>query len=215
MDIAVLTLTRDRVDYSRHCFGSLLDNAGVEFDHFVLDQASEDDTVAFLDEYHPHGLVLMDENVGIHRGWNLLLDEAGPDYDVYVTFDNDCEVTMFGTLAACADAVLDGDWIVTPTVLGLNQPLKPGPPQEARGHRVGETRIVGGICRAMPGKFVRDGFRFNEDQPYWGGDERWIARKFPGRVGWLLDWTVNHYKTTNGQQADLPHYFNRKFAEMA
>ncbi len=225
MKICVMTLTRDRADYTRHCFGTLLENAGCDFDHYVLDQASDDDTLEVLGEYTDEmeesslnpgcvHLILMDGNVGIHRGWNLLLDTAGDNYDVYVTFDNDCEVTMHGTLNACAEAAMSGEWIVTPTVCGLHHPLTPGEPTWAGSVRVGETPIVGGICRAMPGWFVREGFRFNESMPIWGGDETWIAHQFPGRVGWLLDWTINHYKTTAGQQAELPGYFTRKFAEM-
>lgn len=214
MDVAVLSLTRDRAEYTRHCFSSLQANAGIPFDHFVLDQASDDGTADFLEGYDFADLILMDENVGIHCGWNLLLDLAD-GYDVYVTYDNDCEMIEHGTLAAACSAVYpDSGWIASPTVNGLQHPLSPGPPELANGLRIGATPIVGGICRAIPGSFVRGGFRFNEDQPFWGGDESWIARQFPGKVGWLLDWSVNHYRTTDGQQAELPGYFARKFTEM-
>jgi len=215
MRVAVLTLTRDRVDYTRHCFAMLQEHCGCDFDHYVLDQGSQDDTVEWLEGYEPYLLAAFPENVGIHRGWNILLDEAAGGYDVYVTLDNDCELHQPGTLKAVCEAIYpDSGWIASPTVNGLQNPLSPGPPQDANGYQIGETPIVGGICRAIPGSFVNAGFRFNEDQPIWGGDETWIAQQFPGRVGWMYDWSVNHYKTTDGQQAELPDYFARKFSEM-
>lgn len=217
MRVAVLTLTRDRADYTRHCFNMLQENAGVPFDHYVLDQASDDETIDVLEEYDPEFVGFSTANVGIHSGWNTLLDWSleQDDYDVYVTFDNDCEMHQHGTLKAVCDAVHpDSGWIASPTVNGLQHPLAPADPELANGLRIGATPIVGGICRAIPGEFVRNGFRFNESQPLWGGDETWIAQQFPGRVGWLLDWSVNHYKTTDGQQADKPDYFARKFQEM-
>ncbi len=48
MRIAVLTLTRDRLDYTQHCFQTLQEFAGCDFDHYVLDQGSTDDTVDCL-----------------------------------------------------------------------------------------------------------------------------------------------------------------------
>jgi len=123
-----LTLTRDRADYTRHCFASLVEFAGCPFDHYVLDQGSEDDTVEFLHQYEPYELAVFPENVGIHRGWNILLEEAasgyGMGYDVYVTLDNDCELHQPGTLKAVCEAIYpDSGWIASPTVNGLQNPL--------------------------------------------------------------------------------------------
>jgi glycosyltransferase involved in cell wall biosynthesis len=224
MRVAVLTLTRDRDEYSRHCFETLQQNAGVEFDHYVLDNGSQDDTLDWL--YYewrpatPHHRVVVEagRNLGIHKGWNMLLelaDDTEP-YDVYVTMDNDCEMTEHGTLKAVCDAVHPySGWIASPWVNGLQNPLTPAGEYLANGLRIGQTPHIGGICRAMPGEFVRNGFRFDEAQPIWGGDEGHITRAFlPGHVGWLLDWTVNHYRTTDGQQAEQGPYFDRKFREM-
>src|SRR5512134_1510981 len=104
MRVAVLTLTRDRLEYMQHCFASLRHNAGCDYDHFVLDQGSTDGTQRWLMNGVYAGLSLLHENIGISRGHNKLLDmiQVVGTYDVYVTFDNDCEVTMPGTLAAAA-----------------------------------------------------------------------------------------------------------------
>ena len=50
MKFAVLTLTRDRLEYTQHCFETLRQNAGCDYDHYVLDQGSEDGTRVALAE---------------------------------------------------------------------------------------------------------------------------------------------------------------------
>ena len=99
MRVAVLTLTRDRLDYTQHCFATLHEFAGCDFDHYVLDQGSQDGTEAWLQETDAE-VVALDTNLGIACGLNLLLDESvnPADYDVIVKFDNDCELTLPNTL---------------------------------------------------------------------------------------------------------------------
>lgn len=221
MRIAVLSLTRDRVDYTIHCFDSLRRNGGEVFDHYILDQASEDGTLDYLEGYaesYPGVTVIpCEQNIGIHRGHNTLLDAAGAlEYDVYVTFDNDCEVTMPGTLAVAARIANRGDWIVSPTVQGLNFPPQPGAPVSVEGEQVGMFPALGGIFRCMPGWFA-DEFRFDDTMPYWGGDERAVGVAADQRgvnMGYLLNWHVNHYETTRGQEARYPSYFSRKMQEI-
>ena len=48
MNIAVLSLTRDRLDYTKHCFGRLIELAGCDFDWYITDQGSNDGTVDWL-----------------------------------------------------------------------------------------------------------------------------------------------------------------------
>jgi len=219
--VAVLSLTRDRLAYTRHCFASLKENAGCEYDHFVLDQGSLDETPEWLGDKENFGEIewadCRRENIGISRGHNSLLDACFllDDYDVVCTFDNDCEVTEPGTLIACARIAAGGKWIVSPTVLGLNNPPQPGLEVGVCGGRIGLYPAVGGIFRVMPGEFART-FRFSESNPLWGNDEGDVARAVRERgmrSGYLLDWHVNHYLTTSGQHADIPAYFERTLAE--
>lgn len=85
MRVAVLSLTRDRLDYTIHCFTTLHWLGGAPFDHYVLDQASTDGTVEWLvkqAEMENLKATFMDENVGLSRGHNLLLDEVQDGHDV-------------------------------------------------------------------------------------------------------------------------------------
>ena len=104
--VAVLSVTRDRIDYTKHCFAKLHEHAGVAFDHFVFDNGSEDGTQEWLvEEYDPAMFILSPENIGRCKALNQLLDETAEmdDYDVIVEFDNDCELTQPDTLRTIAE----------------------------------------------------------------------------------------------------------------
>ena len=219
MIVAVITMTRDRLDYTHHCFATLRENAGCDFDHYVLDQASTDGTREWLEhEYDPDHLVLMPDNIGICRAANILVDAAleADDYDVIVRFDNDCEVTEPGTLQAVCELSAEYGAIIAPRVLGLNNPPPTLRTVSCGGQLVDETPLLGGIFMAIPAfAFTEYGFRFDERMALGTGDEAIVPwwRMQGGTCGYLHGWSVNHYETTNGQQVRYPEYFERKAAE--
>jgi len=219
MDIAVLTLTRDRLDYTRHCFASLMEHAGCDFDWYVLDNGSKDGTVQWLRERLPYACVVaLQENVGICRGLNFMLDNYcdAAQYDVVVRFDNDCEVVDRGTLQRVATLAYQSQAIVSPRVRGLRNPPPTIEERELDGEVFDETTILGGIFMAIPARLLSaDGYRFDEQQPLWAGDELITTwhRARGGRCGYMRDVEVNHYETTDGQHRQYPWYFERRVLE--
>lgn len=219
MRVAVLTLTRDRLAYSQHCFQTLRNNAGCDYDHFVLDQASKDGSVDWLLSQDDLDVTILTENVGICRALNCLLDEAvnPDDYDLIVRYDNDCEVLTPDCLRVVCEVASDHQAIVAPRVLGLRNPPPILKTTQLGDHWLDETTHLGGIFMAIPAVFFADeyGFRYDESQPPWAGDENicpwWRAKG--GRVGYLQGFAVNHYLTTDGQVADIPEYFLRRQLE--
>lgn len=216
MNILVLSVTRDRLDYTKHCFARLRELAGCEYTHYVFDNGSQDDTVEWLrDEYDPDLLVASPANVGISRALNALLEEAG-GFDVIVKFDNDCEPVTDGCLADTAAFVCENPkWVASPRILGLNSP----PPVEREvvmgGTRFGVTGLIGGIFLAAHASMY-DGWRHDENNPVWGMDDVSIcerARKRGGGCGYLLDHQANHYETTVGQHERYGWYFQRRVTE--
>lgn len=221
--VAVLSLTRDRLEYTQHCFASLREFAGCDFDHFILNQGSTDGTREWLREYkrlYPSSTIhFVDENIGVSRGINALLDAAGPKYDWYVKFDNDCELTTTNTLR---DSLQSKDWILSPHIRGLDSPPAIEREADVNGIRVGETTILGGIFMAVPA-WVFDEYRHDENNPIWGMDDARIVEWFRaqygsygehGRVGYMLDYPANHYLTTAGQREDdIGGYYSRKTRE--
>lgn len=223
MNIAVLSLTRDRLAYSKHCFATLQEKAGCKYDHWVLDNGSEDDTPDWLEEQGDFFVGYSDENLGLTPALNLLLDLCDPSqydaqYDVIVRFDNDCEVIQPDTLRTVCEVAYEYEAIVAPRVLGLLNPPAIIGQVQAGEHVIEETAILGGIFMAIPASlFSEHGFRYDETMPTWTGDEAivpwWRARG--GTAGYLKGWAVNHYETTEGQRKRYPEYEQRKLAEMA
>jgi len=218
LKVAVLSLTRDRLSYTKHCFAKLHEHAGCDFDHYVLDQGSTDGTQEWLFEHagdFKH-IEMLGANIGISKAMNWLLDCA-PGYDVYVKFDNDCELTKPDTLKIIAMLVKqEHDFILSPKIMGLKSP----PPHEkddaVSGFTAGYVGQIGGIFMAIPG-WVFDEFRYDDNNPTWGMDDVQLSQWFRnrgGKLAYLLDYPANHYLTTVGQEAEMPEYWNRKKQEM-
>lgn len=214
MRVAVLTLTRDRLAYTKHCFAKLREFAGCEFDHYVLDQGSEDGSWQWLlnrDQYHH--LSILRDNVGISAGINRLLDRArSKQYDVIVKFDNDCELTQPNTLRDVCKLVMASGALLSPRILGLRRP-----PASQGEFMIGDERIIdipqiGGIFLAAPGP-VYQSFRndvSNEDDDV---QLCWWHRSRGGRCGYVARLEAWHYETTDGQWERFPAYFERRVAE--
>ena len=229
MKVAVLTLTRDRLEYTRHCFEKLYEFAGIDYSHYVLDQGSTDGTAEWLfEEFLPGpGFRYADrrfENLGISRGMNALLNKVNEvdgdgdrkrHYDVIVKVDNDCELTQPNTLKDVCKLALEGGALLSPRILGLNNP-----PQATRELRIGDDIIqdipqIGGIFLAAPA-WVYDEFRYSERNPAWGVDDSEICSWFRsqgGTCGYVKRLEAWHYEGTSGQHTKYPEYFARTLAE--
>lgn len=215
MRAAVLSLTRDRLWATKHCFQTLRDLAGCDYDHFVLDQGSQDGTVEWLLQ-GDYDVSAAGQNLGVSRGMNALLDHVVPlGYDAIVKFDNDCELLVDATLAACVELALAMAWITSPHIQGLNSP----PAIEEEGkigrYRIGIPNIMGGIFMAAPSSLYTT-YRHDETNPIWGMDDAKIVDHWraQGRdCAYLLDYPANHYLTTDGQAERDPKWFARKVRE--
>ena len=214
MKIAVLSLTRDRLAYTKHCFHRL-HNQDVCFDHYVFDQGSTDGTADWLmqDSTEPFRFIHTDaNNIGISKAMNFLLDRLDDGYDAVVKFDNDCELTRFDTLRTACEATVY-QMIVSPHIQGLKSP----PPVESEDDGFGFVGQIGGIFMAVPGWVFKE-FRYDDQgNPKWGMDDVQLSQWFRnhgGRLAYLMDHKANHYLTTVGQEKDQPEYMARKYAEM-
>jgi GT2 family glycosyltransferase len=225
--VAVLSLTRDRLEYTKHCFSKLEEFAGCDFDHYVLDQGSTDGTAEWLFEEYLDGpgLRYADrrfDNLGISRGMNTLIEKVreleehdGRLYDVVVKFDNDCELTQPNTLRDVSRLALEGGCLLSPRILGLNNP-----PPVTRELLLGREVIqdipqIGGIFLAAPA-WVYDEFRYSEWNPAWGADDSEICawfRRQGGTCGYVKRLEAWHYEGTSGQHEKYPEYFARTLSE--
>lgn len=225
MKTAVLSLTRDRLDYTKHCFATLQENAGYDYDHYVWDNGSADGTQEWLRTQPLHTVVTSETNIGVSRALNelLRLTDREEGYDVIVKFDNDCELTQPNTLSRCARFAHAMNAIVSPRILGLNHPPQPtGETAEWEPGTYGPGYIeilrrypnIGSVFMAVPASFYRE-WRYPADKlPAWGGGEDTIlchrATSLGMPVGYLEGLEAWHHKTTQGQHDDYPWYFERR-----
>ena len=214
MNVAVMSLTRDRLAYTKHCFGTLLEHAGLEFDWWITDQGSQDGTVDWLLANTDATITAFEENAGICPALNWMLEEIvyAADYDVIVKIDNDCELTTPNTLRDVCARALSYDAILSPKILGLREP--PRPVARTNGYEV--TPVIGGIFMAVPARVFIDGYRHPTHQPLADGDDWQLCRWWQtqgGEVGYVPGYDAWHYETTDGQWARYPEYFARRDKE--
>lgn len=225
MRIACYTLTRDRSDYTRRSFDSLKRLAGVPFQHYVLDNGSEDDTPEWLKQYYkPYWVKLLPSNVGIAVGANMCLDAifADGDWDLVIKMDNDCEVQSGNMLLQFGEIFQaikrwEGKFALSPRVDGIVTQPKRTHYRSFGGRRVGITGIIGGLFHVVPGEVYKE-FRYNTGTPRGGYNDSyfcdWFRRKNGGEVGYVEGLVVSHMDTTEGQVKTHPHYIARKRVEM-
>jgi len=183
MRVAVYTLTRDRLPYTRKSLKALRVMAGLDFDYYVGDNGSGADTREYLVEQAEkgriHTLQLHDENIGQNLAANALLDEMGPGYDWIVRWDNDMIPRTRRFLAKllrvgerCKEyGVIP---VLTPTITKLKFPppaLRMVDMEELELEQIG---IAGGMCRAHTGKMFED-FRYNKFAPLGFGEANEMA----------------------------------------
>ncbi len=213
MNVAVMSLTRDRLDYTKHCFGTLLENAGCDFDWWVADNGSTDGTVDWLLENTDATVTAYSDNAGISPALNAMLDDIveAADYDVIVKVDNDCELLTPNTLRDVSRIAAERDAIVSPWIRGLRSTPEPF----GHVHGISVTPVIGGIFTAVPARVFKDGYR-HPILPTLDGEDfnlcRWFQRE-DGLVGYVDGYEANHYETTDGQHARYPEYFARREQE--
>ncbi len=222
MKIAVYTLTRDRLEYTQRACESLRAKAGLRFDHFVVDNGSQDGTADWLKErYRPHWLNALPENVGISRGSNLALEAIlSSDYGLIVKMDNDCSVVSENILGQMAEIFSDlrqfsPGFVLSPAVLGIrHQPCRERYTMLA-GRRIGLAGIVGGLFHCVPARIYRQ-YRYPTSLSLAKGQDdhfcNWV-KGCGGEIGYVEGLQVEHMDGTHGQAAKYPAYFERKARE--
>lgn len=223
--IAVVSLTRDRINFTKACFSRARQTAGIDYTHFVLDNGSTDGTQEWLrsrwDGKYINWRVLEPTNIGIHKGLEKIRKvlKVLPEYDYVCKLDNDCfplSPNWLQGLVETLEQLGPDKWVLSPRVEGLNhQPLRNEIIQIDDKTIVGVTNVVGGLCRLMSyGNFMKLGQ--NTSLPLGYGDDsrlEQLAPQFGWQMGYAEHIVVEHILSTNGQIEAEPEYFTRKFAE--
>ena len=221
MKIAIYTLTRERLDYTKHCFQTLMDKAGYPHDHFIIDNGSQDGTVDWLKENEGifKYIHYNSENLGISIASNQALEAIGKDYDIIIKFDNDCEVIsehmLKNIVEIYTDIGLSEKYMLSPKVEGIGNIIPRFRNALVGGHEIGFTYMVGGLFHILPAWLYQQ-YRYKTFLPkaaLQDGSICYWMRSEGVHIGYIESLVVNHYETTNGQKNRYPDYFVRKEQE--
>jgi GT2 family glycosyltransferase len=222
MKVAIYTLTRERLDYTKHCFRVLEQKAGYPFHHYVIDNGSLDGTPEWLKAHRAPNFRLFcnARNLGISKASNQALELIGGSYDLIAKFDNDCEVVTDKLLARIVNLYYRAgatatQYVLSPRVVGIDvQPHRVGM-MTLSEMRIGLTSVVGGLFHVVPYQLYAR-YRYPDAMAKAQGQDQhfcaWV-RRMGGKTGYVEDLVVNHYETTKGQALRYPEYFRRKRQE--
>ena len=181
MRIAIYTLTRDRLEYTKRMLKQLKETAGIEYDHFILDNGSKDGTMKYLRKHINEFKVVVGvpNNMGLWCGIQHIIDFTHnfKGYDYVLKLDNDMEfpekdwlkklITVyekanFDILSPFVEGVCDGKGGVD---RGGNQHIQNV--LGTRGVTISHVPHVGGACllttpdmyyESLPNKFMATGW---------------------------------------------------------
>jgi GT2 family glycosyltransferase len=221
MKIAIYTLTRDRIEYTKECFQSLRERAGYAYDHFVIDNGSVDGTVEWLKENDFKKVIYNKENVGISKGSNQALEEILKEqYDLIIKMDNDCFIETDRILEKIvviysAMGEFSPKYVLSPYVNGINNQPTRGGKDGVGGYTIGLTAIIGGLFHIVPFS-VYSKYTYDESLPLAKYQDdffcKWVKEN-GGRIGYIEELKVQHYEGTDNQAKRYPNYFQRKWKE--
>jgi GT2 family glycosyltransferase len=221
MKVALFTLTKDRLEYTKQTFKSLKKKTHIPYDHFVLDQGSKDGTVDWLNSFtHKLGKIYvypLNMNIGINRGVNYIVDKIGDRYDIIVKIDNDVEIETDGWLEKMIK-VLAPKSVISPYVKGLiDNRGGVNRYSHIKELNIGLTPFIGGICMIGHRK------AWNEDSGGWeyprpkhaGGDKAFCQKlELAGyKFGYVENVIIKHIESTTGQHERYPDYFKLRKEE--
>lgn len=220
LKVAIYTLTKDRLDYTKRTFESLRLTAGYEFDHFIVDQGSSDGTQEYLKEYKPNHLIQNDKNMGIPFASNQIVAEIKKgDYDIVVKVDNDVEFKTYGWLKAMVGIY------ETFRQIALS-PYPEGLVNNAGGvyrynyvwlnkEFVGLVPHIGGMVSAVPIEVYKE-FSWPKVAFLHGGNDVLLSSWLSTNnyiMAYMENYKAEHIDGTIGQNKTYPEYFKLRKLE--
>lgn len=220
LKVAVFSLTRNRLEYTKIMADKMFTLAGYKFDWFVIENGSTDGTQEWLKTQNCK-VIENPKNVGIARGWNQAIDliKKSGDFQIIIKCDNDAEMMSENWLTILVELFdRNRKLILSPYVEGLEdspggvlrQRMSEGSPYVLINDRVlGMVPFLGGICWAAPIELYDD-FRFDEKQ-FIAGNKDYLISQYANQQGYKCFYVEElrlwHILGTKGQKEKNPEYF--------
>jgi len=219
-DVAVWTITWDRLDYTIRTFEGFWEKAGYPFDHYIVDNGSSDGTQSWLrsefnDREFIKGVILNDDNRGVVGAVNQIRHTL-EQYDYVLRLDNDCEIVTDNILQRMMDVMHAEDkLILNPVITGISAPRSGSDKRVVGGEEIGKLGGIGGIFYLSDSEFFRlsekDEFEvpihFRYDSYLTG-----VANNNGYSIWQLEDVAVKHMDTSKGQKENKPEYIRKAVA---
>lgn len=224
--VCVISLTFNRPDYIKRSFDSLYNRAGCGFDHYVFDDASDEETTAMLhslQEQYGFTLLQNSETLGIFKNFHKNVREIPLTYEYYVKLDSDIEVLSDNLFSEMIEVFPFHSAVcgATPKVEGVQgsqrSEEKMGTIQFFDGHAVRlNAPVVAGCCLMFTQK-VFSAFPRMTDEQLADCKDKWAidamlynhALNF-GRFVVIEDLSVYHIDNTYGQRKHDMLYFTAR-----
>lgn len=107
MDISLVILTWNSQEYFEKCFDSVLSSlthSGLEYEIFIVDNGSKDQTVQLLNNYQSRcenlTIIFLNENIGTTKSRNMALRRCSGDYVCILDSDVEIKGNIFPSLIA-------------------------------------------------------------------------------------------------------------------
>lgn len=229
LKVAIYTLVKDRLEYTKKTFKTMEKLAGYPFSHYVVDNGSGKETAEWLKEHigtskYAKYLIRNKKNVGISKGSNQALDKIGDKYDLIMKVDNDCAFKTKDWLKRIVECYnIVRTYALSPYVEGLID--HPGGVPRTRidganlppyGHigkeLVGFVQHLGGISIIAPSKVYKN-FRWKENDFYHGIQDLEFSRHCLNSgyaLSYLENIKVEHIDSEIGQRKKYKDYFKEK-----
>ena len=223
--ICVITLTYNRPEYIQRSFKSLYERAGMLFDHYVFDDASDKETTSLLQSLQAmYGFTLLQNTttLGIFKNFHKNICKIPLEYDYYVKFDSDIEIlsdNLFAEMIEVFDLRVDSNVSgVTPRVEGVynsqRSDEKMGPIQFYNGHAIHvDAPVVYGCCLMFAKRVIEafprmNSLQLNETTQQWAIDSMLYEHSLKfGKFMIMEDLSVYHIDNTYGQRKYDMNYF--------
>ena len=222
--VAIFTLTKNRLEFTEKTFKTLRKTAGHEFDHFVVDQGSDDGTIEYLKKEVIEGrikkVIYNKKNMGIPYASNQIVEEIKKGgYDFICKVDNDVWFKTSGWLQATVGVYE----VFRPIALS---PYPEGLIANAGGtHRynyvfldkefLGLVPHIGGMVSMVPAE-VYDKFRWPNVSFMHGGNDVLLSSWLNSNqylIAYLENYRAEHMESTSVQKEKYPDYFKLRKRE--
>lgn len=203
IDLSVIIISYNTADLIVDCVKSVLRSVNVNLEIFVVDNASQDNTLEVLrNSFKSLNLVANKENRGFGAANNQVLYQCAGRYIVFLNPDTIVKPNTFFTMVAYMDSNPDVG-LAGPKVVNPDETRQDSVSYRYPGYRYGKKDLINlpgeiacvlGACQIISSALLKDVNGFDEDFFLYGEDQDLCLRirKKGYRIGFIDNTSIVH-----------------------